>query len=61
MKISIAFAMAVLIGLPAFAEIDLSGNWSTRRSTRTGRIGIQGRRRSTTSDCRSMTRLAPGP
>ena len=31
MTSSIAFAMAVLIGVPAFAEIDLSGNWSTRQ------------------------------
>ena len=31
MKLSIAFAMAVIVGVPAFAEIDLSGNWSTRQ------------------------------
>ena len=31
MKLSIAFVMAVLVGAPAFAEIDLSGNWSTRQ------------------------------
>jgi len=31
MKLAIAFVMAVLVGVPAFAEIDLSGNWSTRQ------------------------------
>ena len=31
MKSSITIAIAVLVGVPAFAEIDLSGNWSTRQ------------------------------